>query len=265
MKLVSGRSLDRVIAETHDASERLSLLPRLIAVVEAMAYAHDRRVIHRDLKPANVVCRIVRRDGGDRLGARQGPRSTERNPARDLASEGLTVAGAVVGTPAYMPPEQARGEPVDERADVYALGAMLYHLLAGRPPFSGRDPTQVLRAVLSGSPQPLEALEPETPPDLVAIVRKAMSAEASERYPTAKELAEDLRRFEAGRLVGAHRYTGGELLRRFARRQRVPLVMGSMALLILAVSGGFAVSRIARSAGGRHGRRAAEERGDELV
>jgi WD40 repeat protein len=259
MKLVAGRPLDRVIAETRP-EERPSLLPRLMAVVEAVAYAHDRRVIHRDLKPANVI-----------VGSFGETVVVDWGLAKDLAAgagEGaaLTVDGAVVGTPAYMPREQARGEEVDERADVYALGALLYHALSGRPPFSGGDSSEVLRAVLSGPPPALETLQPETPPDLAAIVRKAMALEPAGRYPTAKELAEDLRRFEAGQLVGAHRYTSGDLLRRFARRHRVPLGVGASALAVLVGSAAVAVSRIARERGRAvEARREAEARGDELV
>src|SRR6185436_16122887 len=99
------------------------------------------------------------------------------------------------GTPSYMPPEQARGEVVDERADVFALGAMLYHLLAGRPPYRGHDVPSTLEAVRTGPPPPLRTLVPGVPSALVAIADKAMARAVAERYPSAQELAEDLRRF----------------------------------------------------------------------
>src|SRR5262249_45937439 len=96
-----------------------------------------------------------------------------------------TAAGTVLGTPAYMPPEQARGEPVDERSDVYALGAILYHVLAGKPPYDGGSSTEILDAVQAHAPPPLEERQPEVPQDLLTIVRKAMAREASQRYRTA--------------------------------------------------------------------------------
>ena len=130
-----------------------------------------------------------------------GSPDTATGPYRTTAVLGQTVAGTVIGTPAYMPAEQAEGEPVDERADVYALGAMLYHLLAGAPPYVGKTDI-ILDAVIAGPPEPLETRTPGVPPDLVAIVAKAMAHAAANRYPTAKQLADDLKKFQTGQLVG---------------------------------------------------------------
>ena len=159
--------------------------------------------------------------------------------------------GTVLGTPAYMAPEQARGEAVDERADVYALGAMLYYLLAGTPPRSGTTVREVLAAAASERPRPVTEREPDAPPDLAAIVEKAMELEAGRRYPTARELAEDLRRFQTGQLVSAHRYSPRELVRRWIRQHRAALTVAAVLGLALAtaVAGGFlAVRRQARIA-----------------
>src|SRR5262249_4370138 len=122
-----------------------------------------------------------------------------------LGDRALTRAGAVLGTPCYMPPEQARGVAVDERADVDALGALLYEVLAGRPPY--HDAESPLAAVLAGPPAPVETREPAIPPDLGAVVHRAMARTPDDRYPSARELAEDLRRFQTGRLVSVHRYS----------------------------------------------------------
>jgi tetratricopeptide (TPR) repeat protein len=168
-----------------------------------------------------------------------------------LAAAGQTVTGTVLGTPHYMPPEQARGLPVDERADVYALGAMLYFLLTGVPPHSGKTAGEALASAADGDVAPVERREPEAPPDLVAIVRKAMAPSPAERYPTALELAADLRRFQTGQLVSAYRYSTRELLRRFVRRHRAAVVVASAltAALVVAVAAGFlAVRRQARIA-----------------
>src|SRR6185503_11189317 len=124
-------------------------------------------------------------------------------PAPAASTAALTMDGAIMGTPAYMPPEQAAGQVVDERADVYALGAILYRLLSGQAPFSGASSQQVLRQVLTEKPAPLARLEPGVPEELLAIVSRAMAREPAQRYTTAKELAEDLRRFQMGQLVGA--------------------------------------------------------------
>ena len=150
MTKVAGRSLDKVVAERATLIERLGLLPNVIAVADALAYAHSQNVIHRDLKPSNVLVgefgESVVIDWGlakDLGGA--------LDPAMSLSLKQQpeeTLSGSVVGTPAYMPPEQARGEPVDQRADVYALGALLYHVLVGGPPYTGHRSKDVLAQVL---------------------------------------------------------------------------------------------------------------------
>ena len=191
MKLVEGRSLDGAAARRRlDLAGRLALLPHLIAVAEAVAYAHGQRVVHRDLKPANVLVgpfgETVVVDWGlaRELGSGRG-RSSARSPAAAPAAAGAgqTVTGTVLGTPHYMPPEQARGLPVDERADVYALGAMLYFLLAGAPPHAGRTAEEALAAAAGGRVEPVERREPEAPADLVAIVRKAMARRPATATP----------------------------------------------------------------------------------
>src|SRR6185295_1706382 len=158
----------------------------------------------------------------------------------------LTQVGAVMGTPAYMPVEQATGETVDERADVYALGAMLYHVLAGAPPYTGKTSDDVLERVIKGPPTSLAERTAGVPPDLITIVEKAMAHEAADRYPTAKQLADDLKKFQTGQLVGAHRYSTWQLVRRWIRRHRTPVAVAAIAVLVLAVVGVVALQRIVR-------------------
>jgi WD40 repeat protein/tRNA A-37 threonylcarbamoyl transferase component Bud32 len=251
MKLVRGRALDALIAEADTTEARIALVPHAIAIAEALAYAHSERVIHRDLKPANVLIgpygETVVIDWG--LARNLGERElASAAPAPSAIDEpGATVVGAILGTPAYMPPEQAAGEPLDERADVYAIGAILYHVLAGvRPYAEQRTIEQLLRAVEDGPPRALAELAPTVPAELVTIVGKAMARAPAERYPTAEGLADDLRRFQTGQLVGAHRYSTWQRLRRWVGRHRGAVATAAVALVALAGFAGLSVSRIAR-------------------
>jgi tetratricopeptide (TPR) repeat protein len=251
MKLVEGKSLEELLRGAGDLSARLALLPHLIAVAEAIAYAHGRRVVHRDLKPANVVVgsfgETVVVDWGlaRDFGAGSDDPGVEPAARGDGGEAGETVAGTILGTPNYMPPEQARGVPVDERADVYALGAMLYFLLTGAPPYAGSSGKELLAAAADGGIEPVDHLEPDAPPDLVAIVNKAMAASPADRYPTARELAADMRRFQTGQLVSAYSYSMRDLVRRFVRRHRAEVVVaaGLSAILVAAVVTGFVAVR----------------------
>ena len=273
MKLVSGRSLADVISERKTLEARLALLPHVLAVAEAMAYAHSERIIHRDLKPANVLVgdygETVVIDWGlaKDLSREHGADSSEAPPsAAPAVDSGLTRVGTVMGTPAYMPPEQAAGQPVDERADVYALGAILYHLLAGTRPYEGKTSEQVLQRVVGGPPPPLSERQKHIPVDLLAIVTKAMAREPSGRYATARELAEDLRRFQTGQIVGAYHYSRMELLRRFVRRYRAAMMVTGVALVLLATLGVVSVRRVVSERDLAHtAQQQAQARTDELL
>jgi tetratricopeptide (TPR) repeat protein len=245
MRLVTGRSLDEAIASAKDFDARVALVPSVLAVADAMAYAHGQRVIHRDLKPRNVVVGefgdTVVIDWG--LAKQLDHRESESLPSLP-ATDGETVAGDVLGTPAYMPPEQAAGEPVDERADVYAIGALLYHVLAGQPPYTGKHVRETLGALRVGPPRPVTAHAPDAPRELVAVVERAMARDSADRYATARELADDLRRFQTGQLVGAHRYSLRQLLARWLRRHRTTMAAIAAALVAGTAIGVFAVVRI---------------------
>jgi len=249
MKLVEGRSLDKIVAGAADVDDRLRLVPHVLAVAEALAYAHSQGVIHRDLKPENVLVgpfgETVVIDWGlaKQRGAGDIDAVREPGPPRQGFA---TVAGAAMGTPAYMAPEQARGEPADERTDVYGIGAVLYHVLSGRPAYEGATPADVIAGVLAAPPPPLESRAPGLPPDLTAIARKAMMPDPALRYPTARELAEDLRRFTTGQLVSAHVYSIGALVARWLGRHRTTVAVAAVLLLVLAATGTMSVARIVR-------------------
>ena len=248
MKLVEGVDLTKLIERKRDLDDRLALLPKVIAVCEAMAYAHDRRIIHRDLKPSNVVigefgeALIVDWGLAKDLDA-EDTTVAEDSMYRAAAGPELTRAGDILGTPAYMAPEQARGEHVDERTDVYALGAILYHLLAGHAPYA--DMGETTAKVLTGEPpNPVDDRAPEAPAELLAITRKAMARDPGDRYGSALELARELRRFEAGQLVSAHRYSLGDIVRRWVRKHRTALAVAAVLVTALLVVGAYALYRV---------------------
>src|SRR5215831_17333010 len=168
----------------------------------------------------------------------------------------LTSDGAILGTPMYMPPEQARGEPVDERADVYALGAILYELLAGQPAYAGNS-SDILVAVKDRPPPPLREAQRGVPEDLASIVDKAMARQPGDRYPTAKLFAEDLERFQTGKLVGSHAYSRRELVRRFVVRNRGALAVAVSLGAALLVLGAASILRIVAERGEAERERAA--------
>jgi WD40 repeat protein len=250
MRLVDGRTLRESLDGAPTFAARLGLLSAVIAATEAIAFAHAQRIIHRDLTPSNVLVgaygETVVIDWGLAKDLAGGDgEDVDATPLRELAG-GLTSAGAVMGTAAYMPPEQASARPVDERADVYALGAILYHVLAGRPPYRGRRTDELIAQVKAAPPPPLDEVVQGAPRDLVSIVAKAMARDPALRYPSARELAEELKRFQTGRLVEAHAYTRTERMRRFVARNKAPVVVTLIALAALVGMAAIAVRRVVR-------------------
>jgi WD40 repeat protein len=239
MKLVAGRTLKEVVQERPTLGERMALLPNLIAVADAIAYAHQQRIVHRDLKASNVLVgafgETIVIDWGlaKDLSIPDDPAASSASPYRNRTD--ATEMGTVVGTPSFMPPEQARGEEVDERADVYALGALLYFVLSGRAPHEGTSSAEVLARVKTESPEPISQRVPGVPADLASIVNRAMARDKEARYPSAQQLADDLKRYQAGQAVGAHRYSITELTARWARRHRTTAAATALFLMLSAI------------------------------
>jgi eukaryotic-like serine/threonine-protein kinase len=251
MKFVEGRPLSEIIEERRTLAERLALLPNLVAVADTVAYAHGQGIIHRDLKPSNIILgafgeTVVVDWGLAKDVSEREPVPVDDGPFRTAASPSLTRTGVVIGTPAYMAPEQARGEDVDPRSDVYSMGALLYHVLAGSPPYTSHTAGDALMKILSGPPPPVEIVEPAVPSELATIVSKAMARAPAQRYGTAKELVEDLRRFHTGQLVSAHAYSRRDLFSRWLRKHRVVVSMALVALVAVGAIGVISVTRIVR-------------------
>jgi serine/threonine protein kinase len=207
--MIEGRTLFKAIQDATSLEERMELLPSVIAAADAVAFAHANGIIHRDLTPANILLgdfgETVVIDWGLAKDLRVDLDRVAPEYQTGMTQQVLTAKGDVVGSPAYMPREQAAGEEIDARADVYALGAILYHLLSGRAPYQARSAKAIIQKVRAEAPAPLEKVALGAPRGLVAIVRKAMTREASGRHANAKELAAELRRFQAALVVGAHR------------------------------------------------------------
>ncbi|MBY0231794.1 MAG: serine/threonine protein kinase, partial [Gemmataceae bacterium] len=205
MEHLEGGSLaQRLSRAPQPAAEATRLVGTLARAVQ---HALDKGIIHRDLKPANV---LLADDGT--------PKVADFGLARRLEGEGQTKTGDVLGTPSYMPPEQARGSAVGPLADVYALGAVLHEMLTGRPPFLGATPWDTLAQVMSADPVPPRRLNPSVPRDLETVCLKCLQKEPARRYPSAAALADDLGRFLRGESVLARPIGGGERLWRACRR-----------------------------------------------
>ncbi|WP_437941628.1 protein kinase domain-containing protein [Sorangium sp. So ce341] len=209
------------------------------AVAAALHEAHRLGLVHRDVKPSNIMLERGE-DGAYR------PYLMDFGIAREAGESGPTLTGALLGTPAYMAPEQAAGRvrALDRRTDVYGLGATLYALLAGRPPFVGGAVMDVLRQVLEDDAPPLRTLDRDVPRDLEAVVMRCLEKEPGARYASARALGEDLQRFLDGDPVLARRASLGRRLARQARRHRAA-VAGAAALIVaaLVVAGVFVRGR----------------------
>ncbi len=245
MKLVAGRPLKELIDECQTLADRLALLPNVIAVADAVAYAHDRRIIHRDLKPSNVIvgefgetvvidwglAKVLdaadEASGTDDLDLDTG--DDRAPPARDA---GVTVVGTILGTPAYMAPEQARGEAVDERADVYAIGAILHLLCTGKMIAPGATDATLLAALRAS----------HVDPDLAVIAARSCARAASERYPSARALAKDLHAFTAGARISRN-YSLPALLAHWFRRNRRTALTALAVMVFVAAGAGWMFER----------------------
>ena len=269
MRKIDGEPLNVRVALAGTVAGRLALVPAVIGAVDAAAYAHAQGVVHRDIKPSNILLgpfgETLLIDWGlarelARPDVEPGGAITRGPPASEL-----TQIGKAYGTPGYLAPEQARGEPADRRADVYALGATLYYVLVGAPPIAG-DPTVAIAKAAAGEQPDLARIPSEVPVELAAIVAKALAPQLAARYADAGELAADLRRFLAGQLVAAHAYTARERIARWVRRHRIATLVAAGALATILVVVALSFSRIAAERDqAREARLLAEARSEDML
>lgn len=221
MQLVEGEPLDKAAADLS-IEEKIHLM---VTVADAVQAAHAVGLIHRDLKPSNI---LVERDGHGQLR----PYVLDFGIAREFQTAGLTVTGQVVGTPAYMSPEQARGEvrTLDRRSDVFSLGVILFELLAGRSPYSSDSGVEQLIAVLQTDPPPLRRVAPFVPRDLETIVATCLEKDPDQRYPSAREFANDLTRYLNGESIAARRSAWTRRTLIWIRRHRM---VASLATIVV--------------------------------
>ena len=231
MQLVAGQRLDQAAADMS-LPERVQVMREVAGAVHE---AHRLGVIHRDLKPSNIM--VGRAEDG-----RLSPVVMDFGLAYETSQgHGLTESGTMMGTPAYMAPEQARGElrNIDRRSDVYSLGATLYELLTGAVPFT--DPTLVglLSKVLHEEPLPPRARVPHLESDLETIVLKCLSKEPDQRYPSARAVAEDLGRYMDGDPILGRRPSLRYRLRRYARKHRALVTVSALSLASILILVGW--------------------------
>ncbi len=255
MRKVSGQPLDQLVGEARTLDQRLGLVGHVLAAAQAVAHAHERGIVHRDLKPTNILVGILGEtvviDWGlaKVIGEAEDPASARLADADGDASPSAgdslrTRIGTVFGTPGFMAPEQVRGERVDARGDVYALGATLYYLLARRPPHAAQTGDAMMSAAMAGPPTPVGELAPGVPRELAAIVDKALAFDDTERYPDGGAFADDLNRFLKGQLVASHTYSTRERVGRFVRRNRAAVAAVALALVALAALGTVSIRRV---------------------
>jgi len=250
MGYVEGGSLAALVREGPLVARQAAELVQ--KVTAAVAYAHRQGVIHRDLKPANILLAssglvsggVV--SGESSQAGHHSPLTTHQPKITDFGlakqvrrDSGLTATGQVIGTPGYMPPEQAEGrsDAVGPAADIYSLGAILYCLLTGRPPFQAAGIMETLHQVLEREPVPARQLNPEVPRDLETICLKCLEKEPRKRYESAEALADDLGRFLAGEPIQARPVGRLERGARWLRRNPLPATL--LFALVVAVAAGL--------------------------
>ena len=238
MKRIRGETLSNLVKDKKSVKDRLSLLPNFLNICYAIAYSHEKDIIHRDIKPQNIMIdkfgETILLDWGLARNI-----NIDDSVLNIIVSEydtksDKTISGSIVGTPSYMSPEQAKGEKLDKRSDVYSLGAVLYYILAARPAFEANSVSERLKKVINEEPLPI--VNDEIPKDLIAITKKAMAKNKEERYRDISDLIEEIKRYLSGDKVMVYHYSFWEIIKKTAKSNSVAFASIIIIFITLVIS-----------------------------
>jgi len=247
MRRIQGKTFHQVIKSADTTEKKLKLLPHFIDVCNAVAYAHSMGVIHRDIKPDNIMVGPYGETFLVDWGIAKAPNLPEiKDPdSVDITASSIdsgvniadTIVGSVIGTPSYMPPEQASGkiDKVDDRSDIYSLGAVLYRVLTGTRPFASNNVYKTINETINGKLSHVLELNPEIPPEIAEVAMKALSREKENRYSSASEITEEISSWMSGGKVSVYNYSSIELLKKFYNKNK-GLSIALIALTLVVIS-----------------------------
>jgi len=251
MHLVNGKTLSQTIEDSGTLGKRLSLLHHFYNLCNATAFAHSKNVIHRDIKPDNVMIgefgeTVVLDWGLAKVKGEKDEGASKLKKNIHLLKEAdgdKTIAGHALGTPAYMPPEQALGEveEIDEKSDIYSLGAVLFQILTGKTPIKGNNAFEIISNVVNGDVLKIKELEADAPDELTAIAEKAMAHDKEHRYENAKTLADEIKTYMSGEKVSVYNYSSWQLFKRFAKKNK-PALVATILIFVVIVSALISIS-----------------------
>ena len=250
MKLIRGQSMHDFLKEAKTLNDRLPLLTHFLDLCQAISYAHSRGVIHRDLKPMNLMIGefgetvvidwgIAKVRGEDDIHAKGLQETVTAMRVSSAEATAKTMYGQTIGSPYFMPAEQAMGRTdlIDERSDIYSLGAVLYTILSGKMPYAGNNVREFMEKVGQVDPKPVRMLEPDVRPELAAICAKAMAMIPENRYQSAKELTDEIQRYLSGGMVDAYSYNLSELIKKYYKKHKKVINIIAAASIVLVVGG----------------------------
>lgn len=250
MKLIRGQSMHEFLKDCKDIRDRLKLLPHFLDLCHALSYAHSRGVIHRDLKPMNIMIGefgetvlidwgIAKVQGQEDIHERGLRETVQAMRVSSAEATAKTMYGQTIGSPYFMPAEQAMGRTdlIDERSDIYSLGAVLYVILTGQMPYAGNNVREFMGKVGQVEPKPVRTVEPLAPAELAAVVKKCMALVPENRYQSARELTTEIEKYLSGGMISAYDYNMIEIARRYYKKHKTRInTLAAAAVVLLAVS-----------------------------